>query len=173
LAHEILPNATQIAVLVNPNTADVEAATRDFDAAAKAMGLRIEVVKAAAERDFDAAFDAIAAMHADALIVAGDPFFTSQRERIADLAARARVPLMYGLREYVAAGGLMSYGPSLAEGYRQGGRYAGQILNGAKPADLPIMQATRFELVINLRTAKALGLEIPPSALARADEVIE
>ncbi|HEV2548542.1 MAG TPA: ABC transporter substrate-binding protein [Stellaceae bacterium] len=173
LAHEILPNAAQIAVLVNPNTADLEAQTRDFDAAAKTMGLHIDMVKATAERDFDAAFDAIAAMHADALIVAGDPFFTSRRERIAALAGRARVPAIYDLREYVAAGGLISYGPSLAEGYRQAGRYAGQILKGAKPADLPIMQATRFELVINLKTAKALGLEIPPSILARADEVIE
>jgi putative ABC transport system substrate-binding protein len=173
LAHEILPNADQIAVLVNPNTADLEAQTRDFDAAAKTMGLRIEMVKATAERDFDAAFDAIAVMHADALIVAGDPFFSSQRGRIAALAARARVPAMYYSREYVAAGGLISYGPSFAEGYRQGGRYAGQILKGAKPADLPIIQAARFEPVINLKTAKALGLEIPPSILARADEGIE
>jgi putative tryptophan/tyrosine transport system substrate-binding protein len=117
--------------------------TRDSDATAKTVGLHIDMVKATAERDFDAAFDAIAAMHADALIVAGDPFFTSRWERIAVLAARARVPAVYDLREYAVAGGLISYGPSLAEGYRQAGRYAGQILKGAKPADLPVMRATR------------------------------
>src|SRR5262249_15115538 len=140
LARELLPNATQIAVLVNPNTADLESQTRDIGEAAKTMGLRIEMVKATADPDFDPAFTTIADTHADALIVASDPFFTSRRERIAALAARARIPAMYELREYVAAGGLMSYGPSLADGYRQAGRYAGQILKGAQPADLPVMQ---------------------------------
>jgi putative tryptophan/tyrosine transport system substrate-binding protein len=173
LAHELLPTAAQIAVLVNPNTADLETQTKDFDEAAKTMGLRVKMVKATAEPDFDAAFDAIAGMHADAVIVAADPFFTSRRERIAAFAARNRVPAIYELREYVAAGGLMSYGPSLWDGYRQAGRYAAEILKGAKPGDLPVVQAARFELVINLKTAKALGIEIPPSLLARADEVIE
>jgi putative tryptophan/tyrosine transport system substrate-binding protein len=144
-----------------------------FDAAAKTMGLRTRIVTAGAERDFDAAFAAIADMHADALIIAADPFFTSQRERLATLVRNAGVTAMYELREYVEPGGLISYGPSLAEGYREAGRYAGQILKGAKPADRPIVQATKFDLVINLKTAKTLGLEIPGSLLARADEVIE
>jgi putative ABC transport system substrate-binding protein len=173
LVHELVPKAVQIAVLANPNTADLEAQTREFDAAAKTMGLRTGIVTAGAERDFETAFAAIANMHADALIIAADPFFTSQRERLATLVRNAGVTAMYELREYVEAGGLISYGPSLAEGYRQAGRYAGQILKGAKPADLPVVQATKFELVINLKTAKALGLEISPNLLARADEVIE
>ena len=173
LLHELAPKAARVAILANPNTTDIALQTRDLEDAAKTMGLEASVVAAAAERDFDAAFAALAHAHADALIIASDPFLTGQRERIVALAAQSGVPAMYDLREYAAAGGLMSYGPSLAEAYRQAGRYAGEILKGAKPADLPVIQSSTFELVINLKTAKALGIEIPPSLLARADEVIE
>ncbi|HEV2552028.1 MAG TPA: ABC transporter substrate-binding protein [Stellaceae bacterium] len=173
LLHELAPKATRVAILANPNTTDIALQTRDLEDAAKTMGLEATVVAAGAERDFDAAFAAVAHAHADALIIASDPFLTSERTRIVALAAQSGVPVMYDLREYAAAGGLMSYGPSLAEAYRQAGRYAGEILKGTKPADLPVIQSSTFELVINLKTAKALGLEIPASLLASADEVIE
>jgi putative ABC transport system substrate-binding protein len=173
LLHELVSKAVLVAILANPKTPDFASQTRDLDAAAKTIGLETRTVAAAAERDIDAAFAAIADMHADALIVAADPFFTSRREQIAALAARFAIPAMYELREYVVAGGLISYGPSLADGYRQAGRYAGQILKGAKPADLPVMQSTKFELLVNLKTAKTLGLDISPNLIAQADEVIE
>ena len=173
LLHELAPKAARVAILANPNLMDLARQTRDLEDAAKTMGLEATVVAAAAEQDFDAAFAAVAARRADALIIASDPFLTGQRERIVALAAKSGVPAMYDLREYAAAGGLMSYGPSLAEAYRQAGRYAGRVLKGAKPADLPVIQAAKFELVINLKTAKALGVGISPSLLAQADEVIE
>jgi putative ABC transport system substrate-binding protein len=173
LLRELFPKASLVAILANPNTPDFESRMKDLDAGAKVIGLRTRMVQAAAEGDFDAALAAIADLHADALIVASDPFFVSRREQIVALAARLALPAIYEWREYAVAGGLMSYGTSLTEGYRQAGRYASQILKGAKPVDLPVMQSTKFELVINLKTAKALGLEIPGSLLARADEVIE
>src|SRR5262249_45751705 len=134
LLHELFPRAALIAVLVNPNTPDLEAQTRELDAAAKAIGLQTFIVKAGGEADFDAAFAQIIEKHADALIVAADPFFTSRREQIVRLAARSAVPAMYEFREYAAAGGLMSYGTSLVDGYRRAGVYAARILKGAKPA---------------------------------------
>jgi putative ABC transport system substrate-binding protein len=173
LLRELFPKASLVAILANPNTPDFESRMKDLDAAAKVIGLRTRMVQAAAEGDFDATHAAIADLHADALIVASDPFFVSRRERIVELTARLALPAIYEWREYAIAGGLLSYGTSLTEAYRQAGRYASQILKGAKPADLPVMQSTKFELVINLKTAKALGLEVPPSILARADEVIE
>ena len=173
LLHELFPAAALVAVLVNPNTPDLETQTRELDAAAKTIGLQTHVVRAGTEGDFDSAFAEIVERHADALIVAADPYFTSRREQIVMLAARSAVPAMYELREYAAAGGLISYGTSLVDGYRRAGVYAGRVLKGAKPTDLPVQQPTKFELVINLTAAKALGLTIPEAFLLRADEVIE
>jgi putative ABC transport system substrate-binding protein len=173
LLHELVPKATLVAILVNPKTPDVETEITDLEAAANTIGWRTHVERAASEAEFETAFDAIARHHADALVVAADPFFTSRREQLTALAARYAIPAIYELREYAGAGGLISYGTSLADGYRQAGVYAGRILKGAKPADLPVMQPTKFELVINLKTAKALGLEVPLHIQQIADEVIE
>jgi putative ABC transport system substrate-binding protein len=173
LLHDLLPRATVIAVLVNPNFPDAADQMRDVQEAARTLGLRIRVLNASTESEIDTAFATLARQRADALVLAADPFFTARRNRIVALAARHAIPAIYDLREWTAAGGLISYGTDLADAFRQTGIYTGKILKGTKPADLPVMQSTKFELVINLKTTKALGLEIPPTLLARADEVIE
>jgi putative ABC transport system substrate-binding protein len=173
--HELLPGARTIGVLVNPNApANVEPQLRDLQTAANTLGLRLRVVNAANERDAEAAFTTLVNARADALIVPSDAIFSQQlREPLVALAARYRLPAMYSHREYVAAGGLICYTSSVFDAGRQAGMYAGRILKGAKPADLPVTQPTKFELVINLKTSEALGLSVPPTLLATADEVIE
>jgi putative tryptophan/tyrosine transport system substrate-binding protein len=162
-----------IALLVNPNNPGAERIIREGQEAARAKGVQLPILKASTEREIDAAFASLIELHAAGLVVAADSFLNSRRERLAALAARHAVPAIYDFREYAAAGGLVSYGPSLTAANRQVGVYAGKILKGAKPSDLPVEQPTKFELVVNLKTAKALGLTVPPSILARADEVIE
>jgi putative ABC transport system substrate-binding protein len=171
---EVVPRTNVIAALINPSNATApETQSRDLQAAARTLGRQIQIFNASSERDIDSAFAAITRLRAGALLVGADPFFTSQRDQIVALAARDAIPTIYELREFAAGGGLMSYGTSLADGYRQAGIYTGRVLKGDKPADLPVVQPTRFEFVINLKTAKALGLEIPSGVLAIADEVIE
>jgi len=171
LLREVVPKAGVIGVLVNPTMAGAESQERDARVAARALGLQILTLNA--ERDFDAAFTAFAQQGAGALLIAGNALFTGQRDRLVALAARYALPTIYGLREFVLAGGMMSYGGSLTEAYRQVGVYAARILKGEKSADLPIVLPTKYELVINLKTAKALSLQIPDRLLALADEVIE
>jgi putative tryptophan/tyrosine transport system substrate-binding protein len=174
LLHQLVPKVVRVAVLVNPADATAaEATLREVQEAARTIGLQIQVLNATTSGEIDAAFATLARERPDALFVAGDGFFTSRRVQFATLAAGGRIPAAYARRAYVAAGGLMSYGTSFADTFRQVGVYSGTILKGAKPADLPVVQSTRFEFVINLKTAKALGLEIPPGVLALADEVIE
>ena len=172
---EVVPKGAVIGLLMNPNAdfADVESQQRAAQAAAHALGQRILTVNASSERDFDAAFAALAQQRAGALLIAGNALFTGQRDRLVALAARYALPTICPLREFVAAGCMMSYSGSLTDAYRQVGVYAGRILRGEKPADLPVTLPTKFELVINLKTAKALGLMIPESFLSLADEVIE
>jgi putative ABC transport system substrate-binding protein len=173
LLSDLVPRATEVALLVNPNFSGVERQTREVGEAARTRGLRLSILKAGTEREIDAAFAKLGQLHVEALLVGSDPFLTSRREQLVALAARAAVPAIYALREDTIAGGLISYGTSLPAVFRRAGVYTGKILNGVKPADLPVEQPTRFELVVNINTAKALGLTIPPSILARADEVIE
>jgi ABC-type uncharacterized transport system substrate-binding protein len=174
LLRELLPKAARIGLLVNPgNVGNTERAVKDVEAAATAIGLQIQVLNASNSDEIDAAFATLVSDRADALLLGPDAFFNSRRVQIAILAARHMVPAVYTVRDYVEAGGLMSYGTDLTNSVRQQGVYAGRILKGTKPADLPVVQSTKFELVINLRTAKASGLDIPATVLARADEVIE
>jgi putative tryptophan/tyrosine transport system substrate-binding protein len=173
LLSELVPQAGMIALLVNQNDANAERIIKDVQEAARAKGVQLHVLKAGSESEIDAAFPALVQRQAGGLVVGTDPFFNSRREQLVSLAARHTVPAIYEWREFAAAGGLISYGSSLTSVYRQIGIYTGKILNGAKPADLPVEQPTRFELVVNLNTAKDLGLTVPPSILARADEVIE
>jgi putative ABC transport system substrate-binding protein len=170
---ELVPRAKVIALLVNPNNALAESVITNTQEGALTKGVQLHVLKASSESETDAAFATLAQSHADALIQASDALFNSRIDRLVALASRFAVPTIYEWREYPAAGGLISYGPNLTGIWRQVGIYAGKILNGAKPADLPVQQPTRFELVVNLKTARALGLTVPPSILARADEVIE
>jgi putative ABC transport system substrate-binding protein len=174
LLHELVPKAVRLAVLVNPaNAAVAENTVRDAQQAAPALGLQIQVHNASTVPEIDAAFAALSREHADALYVAGDAFFVNRRAQFATLTARDRIPATYPDRDSVAAGGLMSYGSDISEMFHGVGVYTGKVLNGAKPADLPVQQTTKFELTINLQTARALGIEIPSGLLAIADEVIE
>ena len=172
--HELVPTATIIALLVNPtNATNAEKLSRDLQAAAPTLGLQLHILHASTERDFDAVFASLPRLRAGALEIGSDPFFNSRSEQLAALALRHAMPTMFPFREYAIAGGLISYGNSFADAHRQVGAYTGRILNGEKPADMPIQQSVKVELVINLKTAKALGLTVPPTLLGRADEVIE
>ena len=173
LLSELVPQAGVIALLVNPNNVQTESVIKGVREAACAKAVQLQILKASREAEIDAAFGTLMQLHAGALLIGPDPFLNNRRDQLVALAARHTVPAIYEWRESVVAGGLISYGPSLAGVFRQLGIYAGKILKGARPADLPVEQPTRFELVINLKTANALGLTIPPSILARADEVIE
>jgi putative tryptophan/tyrosine transport system substrate-binding protein len=174
LLHELAPAATVIGLLVNPtSTTLVEPQSRDLQSAASALGLQLHVLHASTERDLDGVFATLIQLRAGGLLIGGEAFFTSRSELLAGLALRHAMPAIYQFREFAAAGGLMSYGANLMDIHRLAGVYVGRILKGDKPADLPVQQPTKFELVINLKTAKALGLTIPETLLATADEVIQ
>jgi putative ABC transport system substrate-binding protein len=173
LLRDLLPAVTVIGALVDPSYRGVDPELSDVVAAGRALGRRIVVVKISGERDFEPAFETIKQAGAGALLVSGSPFFTSQRRMLIALAARHVIPAIYDLREYVADGGLMSYSASLTNAYRQAGAYAGKLIKGAKPSELPVLQPVTFELAVNLKTAKVLGLDVPSSIHLRADEVIE
>ncbi len=173
LLSQLLPEARVVALLVNPKNPSSERVISDVQEAARTKGMQLPILKAASESEIDAAFASLVQMQVGALVVGSDPFFNSRREQLVALASHHSVPAIYEWREFAAQGGLISYGPSLTSVNRQAGTYAGRILKGEKPADLPVQQPTKFELVVNLKTAKALGLTVPQSILARADEVIE
>jgi putative ABC transport system substrate-binding protein len=173
LLHELLPRVTTVAVLLDVSIRSASAIRQDLEKGASSIGLQLQVRSASTESEIDSAFATLGEPKPGALLVGNSPFFNSNRDKIIALAARHAVPAIYELREFVIDGGLLSYGTSITEAYRQAGIYAGRILKGEKPADLPVMQSTKFELVINLKTAKALGLQIPEKLLALADEVIE
>jgi len=158
---------------VNPSNPSAEFYSKEAVTAASSLGVQVHVLKVSTERDLDEAYAALVKLGVGGLVVVGEPFLDSQRDKIVALSARYAVPAIYTFREYVVAGGLMSYGASLAEAYRRAGTYLGRVLKGEKPADLPVQQPTKFELIINLKTAKTLGLTVPPQLLVRADEVIE
>jgi len=173
LLHKLVPNAATIGVLVNPNYPEADFQRREVQESASALGQQIHFMNAGTIIDIDAAFATLTQRGVSALFVANDPFFNSRRDQLVALAARHAIPAIYDTREFAAAGGLMTYGSSIAEAFYQAGMYTGKILNGAQLGDLPVMQATKFELVINVTTAKTLGLNVPPTLLALADEVIE
>jgi putative tryptophan/tyrosine transport system substrate-binding protein len=166
-------STSSLAVLINPSDPSAQTLTRDLAVTARALGVTLHLINASSERDFDAAFAVLQQRQAGALIIGADPFFNSRSEQLAQLAARHAVPAIYQYRTFAAAGGLMSYGSPLTEPHRLAGTYVGRVLKGEKPAELPVQQATKLELIINLKTAKALGLTVPETLLARADEVIE
>jgi putative tryptophan/tyrosine transport system substrate-binding protein len=173
LLRSLVPAATAVAMLVNPSYPSAASEVQDVEAAGRALGLRISIFNARTESEFEPAFTALAEQKAAALVVADDSYFVSQRDRLVQLAARYAVPAIYITRDFADAGGLMSYGPSIIDAYRLVGVYTGRILKGEKPSALPVLQPTKFELIINLKTAKALGLTVPPTLLVTADEVIE
>ena len=173
LLHQLMPAATTIAFLVNPANPSSQSETSDVQAAARILGLRVHAEKASSERDIDAAFANFVQERVNALFVAADAYLLDRRDQLVALAASHALPACFSTSAYVAAGGLMSYGPSATDAYRQAGLYTGRVLKGEKPGDLPVVQPTKFDLIINLKTAKALGITVPPSLLATADEVIE
>jgi putative ABC transport system substrate-binding protein len=173
LLRELVPNAGLIGALLNPAMPTFDGQVNDVQEAARAVGQQLLILRASSEEEIEAAFATAAERRVGALLVAADPYMFSQRERLVAFAARYAIPAIYEVREYATAGGLMSYGVSLADAYRQVGIYTGRILKGEKPSDLPVQQPTKFELIVNVKTAKAIGLTIPESFLARADEVIE
>jgi ABC-type uncharacterized transport system substrate-binding protein len=174
LLRELVPAAVHVSVLVNPaNSTSTESTLKDVLTAARAIGLQTQVLNAGTGSEVNAAFATLVTKKSDALLVAGDAFFSHRRVQLVHLATRHAIPAIYSQREFTEIGGLMSYGPNLADAFRQMGAYVGRILKGAKPADLPVVQSTKFELVINAETARTLGLAVPPTLLATADEVIE
>jgi putative ABC transport system substrate-binding protein len=173
LIREMIPKAATIVALVNPNRPEFQLSVDEVLRAARSINLGIHVIKAGNEREIDSAFAELHHLRADALVVLSDPIYTNRRDQIAKLEASYAIPAIYPGREHVVAGGLMSYGASIENSYQQAGNYAGRILKGEKPANLPVQQPTKFEFVINLKTAKALGLDVPDRLLALADEVIE
>jgi putative ABC transport system substrate-binding protein len=173
LLHQLKPSGGRIGVLVNPKRPGVDAQSKELQAAAEAIGRQLVIQSSGTKDDIEAAIETLARQGAEALLVTADPLFNFNRKQVVALAARHAIPAIYQWREFVADGGLMSYGPSIADAYHQSGVYAGRILKGEEPVDLPVVQPTRFELVINLTVAKALGLSIPPALLVRATEFIE
>ena len=173
LLRELVPGAARVAMLVNPTSPNFETTSRDVAAAARAMGLQLQILNASTSREIDAAFATLVRERSDALFIGGDPYYSSRRVQLATMAARHAIPATFVNRDYPEAGGLMSYGPNQTDTFRQLGVYTGRILKGAKPADMPVVQASKFELVINAQTARTLGLAVSSSLLARADEVIE
>jgi putative ABC transport system substrate-binding protein len=173
LLHQLVPQATAIGFLLNPNLPQAESQIRDVQEAAGSLNLQVHILRASTDREIDSAFEAVALQHIEALAVAADPFFDTRREKLVALTARYAVPTMYHFREFALAGGLLSYGIDASEGYRLVGVYTGRVLKGDKPAELPVIQAVKFQLVINLKTAKALGVKVSDNFLSLADEVIE